>query len=60
MLKTVRYVTKEFNMGLLDDMKAKIDQATNTPTAKEKIEQIARDKDISIEDAKKYYLQHTT
>lgn len=46
-------------MGLLDNvngMKDKAEELMNDPEKKEKIEQIAKEKNLSIEDAKAYFL----
>lgn len=44
-------------MGLMDDMKAKADDVMNNPTAREKIEKIAKDKNISIDAAREYFMK---
>ena len=43
-------------MGLLDNLKQKADDAMNDPDKKAKIEQMAKEKGISIEEAKSRFL----
>ena len=44
-------------MGLLDNLKQKADDIMNDPDKKAKIEQMAREKGISIEEAKNRFLK---
>lgn len=45
-------------MGMFDDLRDKAQDVMNNPEQREKIEQIAREKGISIEEAKDHFL-HT-
>lgn len=45
-------------MGFLDDMKDKAQDVMNDPAARAKIEQIAKDKGISMEAAREHFLKH--
>ena len=45
-------------MGMFDDLRDKAEDAMKNPEQREKIEQIARDKGISLDEAKEHFL-HT-
>ncbi len=45
-------------MGLLDDVKKVEQDIMNNPEQRAKIEQIAKDKGISLEHAKEHFLKH--
>lgn len=45
-------------MGMFDDLRDKAQDVMDNPEQREKIEQIARDKGISIDEAKEHFL-HT-
>lgn len=45
-------------MGFMDDMKDKAERAMNDPAKRQKIEQIAKDKGISMDEAKEHFLKH--
>jgi hypothetical protein len=44
-------------MGIFDDVKGKAGDMMDDPANKIKIEQIAREKGLSIEDAKKHFMK---
>ncbi len=46
-------------MGMLDNIQDKGKDIMNDPTHRAKIEQLAKDKNMSIEDAKTHYMKHT-
>lgn len=45
-------------MGIIDQIKAKSQDIMNDPAKREKVEQIAREKGLSIEEAKAYFLKN--
>lgn len=45
-------------MGLMDDMKDKAQDVMNDPEKREKIEQIAREKGISMDEAKAHFMKN--
>jgi len=45
-------------MGMLDDIKDKQQDIMNDPDKKAKIEQIAQEKGISMEEAKAHFMKH--
>lgn len=45
-------------MGMFDDMQNKSDSIMNNPETREKIEQLAKEKGISMESAKVYFMEH--
>lgn len=44
-------------MGLMDDMKAKAGDVMNDPKAREEVERIAREKNISIDAAREHFMK---
>jgi hypothetical protein len=52
-------ITKEgITMGLLDEMKDKGKDVMDDPDKKAKIEQLAKDKGMSMEEAKEHFMKH--
>ena len=47
----------EARMSLMDDMKSKANDMMNDPDKKAKIEQMAKDTGISIEEAKEHFMK---
>ena len=45
-------------MGIIDDMKSKAQDVMNDPEKKEKIEQIAREKGISMDEATSHFMKN--
>lgn len=45
-------------MGMMDDMQGKKDDIMADPMTRAKIEQLAKDKGMSMEDAKAHYMKH--
>jgi len=45
-------------MGILDDMKDKAQDVMDDPDKRARIEQMAKDKGISIDEAKEHFLKH--
>ena len=45
-------------MGMLDDMENKSKDVMNDPEKRAKIEQMAKDNGMSIEEAKAHFMQH--
>lgn len=45
-------------MSMFDDMKDKAKDIMNDPEKKAKIEQLAKDNNMSIEEARDHYLKH--
>jgi hypothetical protein len=45
-------------MGLMDNLGDKVKDVMNDPEKKQKIEQIAKDKGISMEQAKEHFAKH--
>ena len=44
-------------MGLMDDMQAKAGDIMNDPKAREEIEKIAREKNVSIDAAREHFMK---
>jgi hypothetical protein len=45
-------------MGMLDDMKDKSKDIMDDPDKKAQIEQMAKDKGMTVEEAKKHFMKH--
>jgi hypothetical protein len=45
-------------MGLMDDMKSKAQDVMNDPQKREEIERIAREKNISLDEAKAHFMKN--
>jgi hypothetical protein len=45
-------------MGLLDDMKNKGKDMMDNPDTREKIEQMAKDKGMTVDQAKEHFMKH--
>lgn len=45
-------------MGLMDDMQDKAKDALNDPDNRDKIQQLAKDKGLSLEEAKEHFEKH--
>ena len=48
---------KEVPMGLMDDMQAKAGDIMNDPKAREEIEKIAREENVSIDAAREHFMK---
>jgi hypothetical protein len=45
-------------MGLMDDMRSKAQDVMNDPQKREEIERIAREKNISLDEAKAHFMKN--